>query len=233
MAAIPVRSLTVVLPAYNESGIIKETLVKLFSFLKKSNLVFEVVVVNDGSQDSTEEILRLLQKQYSELVVVTHEQNRGYGEALRSGFNAAKMDWILLMDSDGQFDIRDFNRFAPFAADNDLVVGIRWRRADPWPRKILTAGYNGLCWLLFGLRYDFGCAFKLFSRASWQKIQPITSKDHKIFSVEWLLKAKRSGAKIKQLPITHFPRTTGQATGTRPDVLAGMIRELLRLRFHA
>jgi len=108
-----VSSLSVVLPAYNEESLIALTIQTCFDYLKGRFKKSEVIVVDDGSKDRTAEIVRDLQETYPDLRLERHETNRGYGEALRTGFNAAKMDWILLMDSDGQFDIAEMEKFLP------------------------------------------------------------------------------------------------------------------------
>src|SRR5438132_12479083 len=94
-------SLTVVLPAYNEEAVIAETLAEVLAYGRKCGIPFEIIVVNDGSRDQTAATVRDLQSAHAEICLVTHDQNKGYGEALRTGFNAASMDWIFLMDADG------------------------------------------------------------------------------------------------------------------------------------
>ena len=82
---------------------------------------------------------------------------------------------------------------------------------------------------MFGVRYDYGCAFKLFRRAAWLEIQPVVAKDHKIFSVEWLLKSKKAGLRIFEVPVRHLPRETGKPTGARVDVIGAMLVDLFKL----
>lgn len=228
-----IKSLSVVLPAYNEEAIIEETIDKVFEYLNNRFTQFEVVVVEDGSIDKTLSIIELLLKKYSQLKLIKHEKNMGYGEALRSGFNASRMEWVLLMDSDGQFDIRVLDSFLPFAENNDVVAGYRDNRADSWWRLVLTWGYMLLINFLFKLKLrDIGCAFKLFRRSVWERVCPIKSSDHKIFSVEWMWKTRKLGVKIRELPVKHYPRVGGKPTGARLDVVWAMVRELFRLKFY-
>jgi glycosyltransferase involved in cell wall biosynthesis len=228
-----IKSLSVVLPVYNEEAVIEETLGKVFEYLKSRFTQFEVVVVEDGSTDKTAMIVESMLRKYSQLKTIRHEKNRGYGEALRSGFNASRMEWVLLMDSDGQLDIRVLDSFLPFAENNDVVVGYRNNRADSWWRPVLTWGYMSLINFLFEVRLrDIGCAFKLFRRSVWEKVCPIKSSDHKIFSVEWMWKIRKLGVQIKELPVKHYPRVGGKPTGARFDVVWAMLCELFRLRFY-
>ncbi len=224
-------SLSMVLPAYNEEAVIAETISRVLAYGRKRGIPFEIIVINDGSRDCTPAIVRDLQSAHAEIRLVSHRQNKGYGEALRSGFDAASMDWIFLMDSDGQFDIAQLDEFMPWAEGHDMVIGYREHRADALHRVVFGWGFTLLMNLLFDMRYaDIDCAFKLFRRSAWKAVQPIASTDHKIFTVEWLWKAKRSGLNIKELPIRHYQRIKGTQTGARLDVIWQMLGSLLRLR---
>jgi glycosyltransferase involved in cell wall biosynthesis len=224
-------SLSVVLPAFNEETALPGVIGEVFRYLPAGWQDFEVIVVDDGSTDGTPQRLAELQGRYPLLRIVRHEQNRGYGEALRSGFGAARFSWLLLMDADGQFRIADLERLRPYAGTHDVVAGWRARRADNFWRALLTWGYVCLIRLFFGLKVkDVGCGFKLFSRRSWEQVQPIASSDHKIFTVEWLWKAQRRGLSLVNVPVRHFPRQGGRPTGARLDIVWQMVRELLRLR---
>lgn len=230
MAILP-SSLSIVLPAYNEEGAVPATLASVLAFVRARELDAEIIVVDDGSTDRTGALIAAAQRGSPELRLLQHERNRGYGEALRSGFTAARHDWIFLMDADGQFDIRELDRFFAYAGEYDMILGYRVRRADAWSRKVLTWGYTRLMGLFFGLRLqDHDCAFKLFRRSAWEATQPIHSTDHKIFTVEWLRNAQRRGLRLKELPVRHYPRTTGSATGARPDVIWAMVKALVRLQ---
>ena len=224
-------SLSVVLPAYNEEEAIGSVLQDVVAYLDEHNVDHEIVVVDDGSTDATASLVRAYAAEHPQVRLVQHEHNRGYGEALRTGFDAAQHDWILLMDSDGQFDIGTLAEFVPPAEEHDFVIGRRAERNDSTLRSLLTAGYNGLVWLLLGITYDSGCAFKLFRRNWWQRLQPIRSTDHKIFSVEILWRAKQAGARIVELPVQHFPRRGGTATGAGWHTIGPMLSALLHLWF--
>jgi glycosyltransferase involved in cell wall biosynthesis len=187
--------------------------------------------VNDGSHDRTRTVVEDLQRTHAEIRLVNHTQNKGYGEALRSGFNAASMDWLFLMDSDGQFDIAQLDEFMPYTHKHDMVLGFRERRADALYRVLYGWGFTFLMNLFFDMHYkDIDCAFKLLRRSAWKAVQPIASTDHKVFTVEWLWRAKRAGLHTKELPVRHYPRTKGTQTGARADVIWQMIRSLAMLR---
>ncbi len=224
-------SISAVLPAYNEEAIVEQTVRHVADALSRLVDDFEVIVTNDGSRDRTGEILASLQERAPELRlrVVTHPRNQGYGAALASGFDAARKDLIFLTDGDKQFDVSELSGFLPEMQDGtDLVVGWRWQRADP-PMRLLNAwGWKLLVNGLFGYTArDVDCAFKLFRRRVWESVT--VRARGATFSAELLVKARRLGFRVKELPVSHFPRTAGRPTGARPGVIARAFKELFQL----
>jgi len=224
-------SISAVLPAFNEEAIIERTVKHVAGVLAKLTSDFEVIVTNDGSRDRTGEILAGLQQREPELnlSVVTHSVNCGYGAALESGFDAARKELIFLTDGDKQFDVTELGRFLPaMDAQTDLVIGWRRKRADPAMRKLNALGWKLLVNTLFGYTArDVDCAFKLFRRRVWESMT--VHARGATFSAEFLIKARRLGFRVKELPVGHFPRTAGSPTGARPDVIVRAFVELFRL----
>ena len=224
--------LSAVLPAFNEEALIAQTVGHLARVLCELVDHFEIIVVDDGSRDRTPRILAQLQAEDPglRLRVVTHPANLGYGAALASGFDAARNDLVLIMDSDGQFEVSEVIRFlAALDADTDMVIGWRARRADPFIRKVNAWGWKFLIRALFGYTArDADCAFKLFRRRVWQSMT--VHARGATFSAELLIKARRLGFSIKELPVSHLPRRAGSPTGARPKVIARAFRELIELR---
>jgi glycosyltransferase involved in cell wall biosynthesis len=224
-------SISAVLPAYNEEAIIERTVRHVAGVLNGLATDFEVIVTNDGSRDRTGEVLADLQAREPDLHlrVVTHERNCGYGAALASGFDAARKDLVFLTDGDKQFDVSELSEFLPaMDGQTDLVIGWRRNRADPPLRKLNALGWKMLVNLLFGFTArDVDCAFKLFRRRVWESMTVYARGA--TFSAEFLIKARRLGFHVKELPVGHFPRTAGSPTGARPDVIVRAFVELFRL----
>ena len=223
-------SLSVVLPAYNEEGNIENTLSNCISYLEKKTQMFEIVVINDGSKDRTCAIVKELCSTNKNIKLVNHKFNKGYGSALRSGFDNASKEYIFLMDSDGQFDINDLDRFLPFIKDRVVVMGYRESRADSIVRSLNAWLYSMYIYLLFGLKVkDMDCAFKVFSNKAYQVVKPIKSEGA-LFSAEFLIKLKRLGYAFKEVPVRHFPRRFGSQSGANLRVILKMFRESWKLR---
>ena len=224
-------SISAVLPACNEEAIIERTVRHVAGVLSGLTNDFEVIVSNDGSRDGTGSVLDALQSAEPSLPlrVVTHEVNQGYGAALASGFDAARKDLIFLTDGDKQFDVTELSQFIPaIDAQTDLVIGWRRNRADRTLRKFNALGWKTLVNLLFGYTArDVDCAFKLFRRRVWESMT--VHARGATFSAEFLIKARRLGFRVRELPVSHFPRTAGSPTGARPDVIVRAFVELFRL----
>jgi len=226
-------SISAILPAYNEEAVIERSVRHVADVLRGLTDDFEVVVTNDGSSDGTADVLARLEGDPSlRLRVVTHPRNLGYGAALGSGFDAARKELIFFTDGDKQFDVRELSTFLPaIGGPTDMVIGWRRKRADP-PLRLLNAwGWKQLVNGLFGYTArDVDCAFKLFRREVWESVT--VQARGATFSAEFLIKTRRLGFGIVELPVTHLPRTAGQATGARPAVIARAFVELVRLRLN-
>lgn len=217
-----------VLPAYNESAAITRTVADLRAVLDRLGRPFEIIVVNDGSTDQTGTIADTLAARDSSVRVVHHPHNQGYGAALKSGFAAARLEWVFLMDADGQFDPEELPPFLEAAAGADFVVGYRPARADPGHRALFASIWARMMAVLLGFKVrDVDCAFKLMRRSTLAVI-PLEAGGA-FLSAELLAKATRAGARIVERPVRHLPRRAGRSTGGSPRVLVRAFYELARL----
>jgi len=223
-------SLSVVLPAHNEEENITNTVSDCISYLASNFPEYEVVVVNDGSRDRTREMVEELSRRNPAVVLVNHEVNKGYGSALRSGFDNASMDYIFFMDSDGQFDITDLDRLMPHVGGKNVVIGYRENRADSFVRSLNAWMYGLYIRFMFGLAVkDMDCAFKIFPTEAYHKVRPIKAGGA-LFSAEFLIKLKKAGYAFKEVPVRHFPRKFGSQSGANLKVILRMFRESWKLR---
>ena len=221
--------LSVFFPAYNEEGNIENTIKKALKVLPSITKKYEVIIVDDGSQDRTGEIADRLALDIGEVKAVRHRPNRGYGGALKSGFKTAQYDWVAFTDSDGQFDFREIEKFLPLTKENDLILGYRMKRADNLARRIFTFGWSLLARLLFGLKVkDYSCGFKLVKRKTFSEVQPLAGEE-KATQIEWLVKAKKLGFKFAEVGVHHYPREFGKQTGADIKVVTKSLVDLLKL----
>ena len=224
-------SISVVLPAFNEEAVIGATVSAVVAFLQTITSDYEVIVVNDGSRDSTRAVVDGLSEINSSVRCVSHDRNRGYGAALGTGFKAATRELVFLTDGDKQFDIRELVEFLPLIENADLVIGYRDPRRDPPQRLFFGWAWNSLVNLMYCYTArDVDCAFKLFRRSVLERVQ--VRATGATFSAEFLIKARRLGYRVVEHRASHFPRPAGQPTGARIDVITRAFRELIWLRLH-
>lgn len=221
-------SLSLVLPAHNEEAniglVVERALEMLPSFVDE----YEIIIVNDGSRDSTADIVDELAARHDQIHVIHHPRNRGYGGALTSGFHAATGDYVMFMDADRQFDIADLGLLAPFVGRYDVVAGFRMERNDPFHRRVFAEIFNVTVRVLFGVHLrDIDCAFKVFDGDLLRSIE-LTAPGALINS-EIQAKARRQGARIEQIGVHHYPRVAGMATGGNWRVIARAMKETIIL----
>jgi glycosyltransferase involved in cell wall biosynthesis len=220
--------ISAVLPAYNEEGALEATVSALRAVLVSVGRPYEIIIVNDGSADRTGAIADGLAGADPAVRVVHHVRNLGYGAALKSGFGAARLPWVFLMDADGQFDPGELPRFLAAAERADFIVGYRPARADPVHRMLYARIWAGMMSLLLGVGVrDVDCAFKLMRRSVLDRLA--LEAGGAFLSAEMLAKARRLGARFVELPVRHLPRRAGASTGGSVRVLLRAFAELARL----
>jgi glycosyltransferase involved in cell wall biosynthesis len=222
------HGLSVFLPAFNEAENLPRLFASLLPLLRSLSIPFEVIVVDDGSADSTAETVERARQDAPEIRRIGHPCNLGYGAALRTGFAACRYPWIFFTDADGQFDPEDLLRLIPLASKADLICGYRLHRQDPWFRSLNARVYRLALRLFLGLRIqDVDCAFKLIRKKATDSL--LLETTGAVLSAELLFKARRSGFRIAEVGVSHFPRWSGKPTGARPAVVLRAMRELIGL----
>ncbi len=229
-----INQLSVFFPAYNEEKNIKKTVQAAEKVLRNLPLKdWEILVVNDGSSDKTAEVVRNLTKEDKRIKLIDHKVNQGYGGALKTGLTNCRFDWVSFTDSDGQFDFAEIKNFLAKQEESkaDLVIGYYRKRAVPFYRIWGSWLWEFLVFLFFGLKVkDIDCAFKLLSKEVVKKVSPLEAQRGPFISSELLIKAKLSGFKIVQIPISHFPRRAGVSTGASFRVILSGLKDLIRLK---
>ncbi len=224
-------SLSIVLPAYNEEENVERAVNHVSEVAQGLDREYEIILVNDGSADRTGEIARQLEGRVPQFRLVEHYPNRGYGGALKAGFEAATKDLIAFYPGDAQFDFAEIERLLEPAesGEADVVCGYRFDRQDHFVRKLNAFGWNSVVRVLFGqLCRDIDCGFKLFRRDILDHVQ--IASDGAMIDTEFLAGAKARGYRIAEVPLTHLPRGAGEATGANLAVIVKAFRDLVRFR---
>jgi glycosyltransferase involved in cell wall biosynthesis len=223
-------SLSVFFPAYNDAPSLPSLIRKTFAVLERHVADYEVIVVNDGSQDNTGEVLEELRREFAPLLrVQTHPRNRGYGGALRTGFAAATKDFVFYTDGDSQYDVEELPRLLEAASPaTGLVNGYKLERHDPAHRVWIGSVYNFCARMLFQIRIrDIDCDYRLIRRTLLDGIR-LTSTSGTI-CVELVRRLELSGCEVKEIGVRHYPRLYGRSQFFRLRSLAVTFYQLLRL----
>ena len=219
-------NISVFFPAYNEEANVGALCLKTASVLKRIAGKWEVIAVNDGSKDRTAQVVEALHKKNKNIRVVSHVTNQGYGAAVKTGFKAAKYEWIFFTDGDGQFDVEEMAAMVPLLETHDLVVGYRIKRADPLQRKLNAFAWGTLVRTLFNFwgSRDIDCAFKFVRKDVFKTFQLETTGA--MISTELLVKSHKNGFRIIEKGVNHYPRRAGVQTGAKLSVIARAFKEL-------
>jgi glycosyltransferase involved in cell wall biosynthesis len=203
--------LSVFFPAYNDSGTIASLVITALRAAATLTPDYEVIVINDGSTDATAEILAELARVYPRLRVVTHQVNRGYGGALRTGFATASKDIVFYTDGDAQYDPAEMVELWPkMTAGVDLVNGYKISRADPLHRIVIGRIYHHTVKLLFGLSVrDVDCDFRMMRRAIFDRVH--LEKNSGVICLEMMRKIETAGFRIVEVPVHHYHRAHGKS----------------------
>lgn len=222
-------SISAFFPCYNDAQTIGTMVMAAGETLRTLTSDFEVIVINDGSEDDSAAVLAALEQSCGYLRVVTHERNRGYGGALQSGFASATKELVFYTDGDGQYDPGELAELhAALSADVDVVQGWKIKRSDPFYRTLVGWAYCQFVRFLFNLRTrDVDCDFRLIRRRVLESF-PLTSTGGSI-TVELVTRIEQGGFTIRELPVHHFPRLHGKSQFFNFRRITRTLRQLGRL----
>ena len=230
---------SIVLPAYNESARIADTLDKILAFDTKRGWNAEIIVVNDGSSDRTGEMVREYARRYPALRLLENPGNRGKGYSVRNGMLHAHGDILLFSDADLSSPIEEADKlFATIAKGADVAIGSRWLdpqlqiQRQPLHRQLFGRIFNLALRIILGLKFkDTQCGFKAFTRRSANAIFTLQKIERWGFDPELLYLARKLAFVVREVPVTWAHRE-----GTRINPLRDGIRmfgEMLKIRSHA
>jgi glycosyltransferase involved in cell wall biosynthesis len=214
-------NLTIVIPVYNESANLERLEKDLLSFLKTADMITNVLFVNDGSVDNSQQIIEKICTRNYNFSYISFNKNYGLSAAIKAGFDYANTSLIGYMDADLQTSPADFHLLLDELQDYDLVTGVRTDRKDSFVKKMSSRIANSIrrAFTHDGMD-DTGCPLKIIRAEAAKKI-PMFRGLHRFLPAMILLQ----GGKIKQVPVRHFPRVAGKANFGLADRLVGPLSD--------
>ena len=206
---MPKPSISAFFPCYNDATTISDLVLQADCELRALTDDHEIIVVNDGSRDESASVLAALSARVERLRVVTHETNRGYGAALRSGFQHATKDLVFYTDGDGQYDVREMPILLMLLTDDThFVNGMKMTRQDP-PHRVFIGNLHRFVtrWSFWLPITDVDCDFRLIRRSILEKLTLRSSSGS--ICVELVKQAQRAGAQFREVSVHHYARRSG------------------------
>jgi dolichyl-phosphate beta-glucosyltransferase len=208
---------SIVIPAYNESGRIPATLESVVACIRAQHWNAEVIVVNDGSTDSTAQVVRDIAARDPEIRLIENPGNRGKGYSVRAGILHALGDIVMFTDADLSAPMDEAERlFAAIAAGADIAIGSRWLESgrqthrQPLYRQVFGRCFNAVCRMVMRLPFaDTQCGFKAFTRAAAHTVFQLQTIERWGFDPEILFIALKRGFRVVEVPVSwaHDART--------------------------
>lgn len=225
------NSISFVFPVYNEEENIGHVIDDALEVGRSLNIPFEIITVNDGSRDNTGKVIANSASLNREIKIINHEVNKGYGTTLRDGFEKAQYEWVFFSDSDRQFDISEIRKFIDKTKDFDLIVGYRINRKDSDLRKLNAFIFKIAVKIFFNINVkDVDCAFKLIKKEVLSSINLVSNGA--LINTELFHKSSNKKFRIVEIPVNHYPRIKGKATGANFFVIIRAVKEIISLRYN-
>jgi len=202
----------VLMPVYNEAEIIENVILEYFNVIG-TKIPVEIVISEDGSTDGTKEVIRSLAEKIP-LKALLSTMRKGYSKGIIDGLDLVKSNYVLITDSDGQHDPKDFWKLWNLRDKYDIISGYRVNRADAFHRKVMSKTFQVIAKKFFNLPKfkDITAPFKLMKTNVAREIASEWKYMKESFWTEFTIRAHRKGYKITEVPVNHRMRTDG---GTR------------------
>lgn len=230
---------SLIIPAYNESNRIRPSLDQILKYLEEQHWEAEVLVVNDGSQDNTAQIVKEYGRTHPQVQLLENGRNRGKGFSVRNGMLHARGDICLLSDADLSSPITEAQKlFDAIAQGADIAIGSRWLQAElqterqPLYRQLFGRIFNLLLRIVLGLNFkDTQCGFKAFRRDAAQQIFALQKIERWGFDPEILFLARQFGFRVVEVPVVWAHSAGTRLHPFKDGLLMGL--EILRVRWNA
>lgn len=224
----PILSVSVIIPVYNEEQIIESSVRTNFNLLTQYNCDFEILIVNDGSRDQSNQIINHCFSEHPNILIFQKAVNEGFGSAVKLGIQLAQKKFILCVPADSPLKAEVLESFIKAAHHADIIVGYRVERLGySWRMKLNSAAFHFIVKNLFDIHLrDFNWIHMYNRRVFSENGIGITSKGLFMLA-EVLISAKRKGYSFYEIPVLQTQRITGVATASMYSTVIMTLKEII------
>jgi glycosyltransferase involved in cell wall biosynthesis len=215
-------------PVYRDEATVERVARKALRVLAELTSAHEVIIVDDGSPDRAGEIADRFAAAHPGVRVIHHEKNLGYGQALRTGFAAARHEWICFTDGDDEYEVDDLRKLLRLRDHYDLVITFRYaKRYGGW-RIFMSYVYNKLLRLVFETPYrDVSAGLKLVRKSVIDELELLSTSP--FIGAEIAVKTMLKGYRVGEVGIQTFPRRFGHGSSTSPRNVLATVRDMVKV----
>ena len=216
-------------PVYNDQNTVRIVANRALELLEEVADSYEVIIVDDGSPDSSGDIADQLANQFDEITAIHHAQNRGYGAAMKTGIAASQYEIICMIDGDNEYDVFDLKKMLKVRNYYMLVIAFRYRKLYSTKRIFISFVYNAVLRIVFKSPFrDISTGIRMINRAVFDDVE-LTSNSPFI-GAELTLKSMLRGFPVGEVGIQTFPRDFGHGSATSFKNIIGTIKDIWRIR---
>jgi len=212
-------------PVYNDEATVERVAQKAVAVLEKSTDEYEVIIIDDGSPDRAGDVADELARRNDRIRVIHHEHNLGYGQALRSGFKAARYEWIGFTDGDDEYEVDDLRKLLRLRESYDLIITFRYAKRYSSFRIFVSYVYNKVLRFLFQTRFrDISCGLRLIRKEIVDDLELQSTSP--FIGAEVAIKTMLKGYRVGEVGIQTFPRGFGHGSSTSVRNIIVTIRDM-------
>lgn len=218
-------------PVYNDEKTIERMVLKSIDVLEDISENYEIIIINDGSPDKSGVIADEMASKYTFIKVIHHKQNKGYGAAIKSGFENAIYEWVCFTDGDDEYDVYDLKKMIALKDYYDLIITFRYVKLYSNFRIFVSGIYNKLFRWVFRTNYrDISTGLRLMRKSVFEELTIIS--DSPFIGAEVTLRTMLKGYRVGEMGIQTFPREFGSGASVSIKNIIRTLQDMKKVYQH-
>jgi len=221
-------NISIFFPVYNDEKTVRQVTEKALRILEDIAHHYEVLIINDGSPDFSGNIADSLAKEYPFVKVIHHETNKGYGAAIKTGFENVQYEWICFTDGDDEYDLEDLKKLIVLKDYYDLIITFRYVKLYSTFRVFISGVYNMIFRFLFKTKYrDISTGLRLVRKDVINELNFIS--DSPFIGAEITVRTMLRGYRVGEMGIQTFPREFGKGASVSLKNIIKTIKDMRKV----